>query len=117
MQMLPVRTTGKPFSHVLFRGVVAAALLLIVVLLFFRTSASPEVARITGLHGAVQWTGEGGIVQELDKVGEALHGGTLETQSADAWAEVTYRDGTTVTVNSEQELRDLYADCGDGRGP
>jgi hypothetical protein len=31
--------------------------------------------------------------------------------------DVRLSDGTTVTVNSEQELRDLYADCGDGRGP
>lgn len=104
MKMLPVRRTGKPFSHLLFRGVVAAALLLLVALLFFRTSPSPEVARVTGLHGAVQWTGEGGVVQDLHKVGQVLRGGTLESQSADAWAELTYRDGTTVTVSGRSLL-------------
>ena len=104
MKMLPVRRAGKPYTHLLFRGFVAAALLLVVALLFFRASASPEVARITGLHGAVQWTGEGGVVQDLDRVGEVLRGGTLESPSADTWAELTYRDGTTVTVSGRSLL-------------
>lgn len=115
VRMLPVRRIGKTFSHFLFRGVVAATLLLLLALLFFRTSPSPEVARVTRLHGAVQWTGEGGVVQDLHKAGQVLRGGTMESQSADAWAELTYRDGTTVTVSgrslltfSEQEQKIVH---------
>ena len=104
MKMLPVRRTGKLFGHLLFRGAVAAALLLLVTLLYFTTSTSSEIARVTGLHGAVQWTGEGGVVHELHQVGQVLRGGTLESQSADAWAELTYRDGTTVTVSGRSLL-------------
>ena len=104
MKMLPTRSTRGPVRPLLFRGLAVAALLLLAAFLVFRTSAAPEVARITGLHGAVQWTGAGGIVEPLDTVGEVLRGGTLETQSADAWAELTYRDGTSVTVSGRSLL-------------
>lgn len=104
MKMLPVRGTGKPFSHLLFRGVVAATLLLLVTLLVFRTSSSPEGARVTQLHGAIEWTGEGGVVHDLHKAGLVLRGGTMESQSADAWAELTFHDGTTVTVSGRSLL-------------
>ena len=104
MKMLPVRGTGKSFSHLLFRGVVAATLLLLVALLVFRTSSSPEGARVTQLHGAIEWTGEGGVVQDLHKAGLVLRGGTMESQSADAWAELTFYDGTTVTVSGRSLL-------------
>ena len=104
MQKLPVPGAGKTSRHVLFSGLTAVALLLIAVVLFFRISASPEVARITGLHGAVQWTGEGGVVREVTNVGHVLHGGTLETQSANAWAELKFRDDTTVTVSGRSLL-------------
>ena len=98
MQKLPVTSGSKPFRHVLFAGLSAVVLLPIAVLLFFKISGPPELARVTGLHGAIQWTGEGGVVQELNEVGHVLHGGTLETESADAWADLKFRDGTIVTV-------------------
>ena len=79
MRKLPDSVSTRTRSDYSLRSVVfaAAALLLVTGFLFYRSTIPPEVARVTGLSGPVQWTGEGGRVEEITSVGHVLHGGTL----------------------------------------
>ena len=97
-------------------AVAAAALIALmanVYLLFI--NIKPEIARITQLSGSVQWTGNGGRVVHDIEVGGSLRGGTLESLSADSWATLAFRDGSTLTISgqsmltiSEREQKELY---------
>ncbi|MHC4176481.1 MAG: ankyrin repeat domain-containing protein [Planctomycetota bacterium] len=63
-----------------------------------------QIATITKMNGALQWTGDGGrVVRDLQS-GSSLRGGTLESLSADSWAVLTFRDGSTVTVSGQSML-------------
>lgn len=65
---------------------------------------NPEIARVTGLNGTLQWIGDGGRLERDLKVGTALGGGTLEALSADSWMSVEFRDGTAATVSGPAML-------------
>ncbi len=86
-------------------AVASAAIIALVASVFFlHTSAEPEIARITEFGGSVQWTGDGGrVVCDLE-VGSSLRGGTLESLSADSWAELEFRDGSRVTISGPSAL-------------
>ena len=58
----------------------------------------PVIATVTALDGDVQWTGDGGRVQRELSAGSKLYGGLLETLAHDAWIEITFNDGTEVTI-------------------
>lgn len=80
-----------------------------------RQSSSASIASISGLSGSVLWTGDGGqIVRDL-AIGQELNGGTLEGMAPSSWAELTFHDGSTVTISgksmltfSERQRKELY---------
>lgn len=80
----------------------AAATVLTAVVLWPR--AKPEVARVTGLNGSLQWIGDGGRLERDLKVGTVLGGGTLEALSADSWMSLEFRDGSAVTISGPTML-------------
>lgn len=85
-------------------ALLATTILVLIASPFFQASGDKEMARVTGLRGLVHWTGEGGVVSQLKRQGQVVGGGTLEIRSADAWAELTYFDGTVVTVSGSAAM-------------
>ncbi|MEL6898452.1 MAG: FecR family protein, partial [Planctomycetota bacterium] len=73
--------------------------------------ATPEsIAQITGLRGALIWTGDRGeIVQDIS-VGTQLAGGTIEGLAPDSWFELQFHDGSTVMISGTSLL--TFADLG-----
>ncbi len=77
------------------------------------------VARITGLSGPLRWTGDAGqVVHEL-KVGAPLPGGTIDGLSPEAWFQLEFLDGSTVTISgysmltfSDVAQKELYLKAG-----
>ena len=58
-------------------AVAAAVVVLIAGVYLLRPIAEPEIATITEVNGALQWTGDGGrVVRDLE-AGSSLRGGTL----------------------------------------
>ena len=104
-----IRTAREriPTKH-LAKTLLAIAAVIIVALtasLYFRRpSAEQPIAEITGLSGSLQWTGDGGRVVQNLHTGSVLHGGTLESLSADSWAVLTFRDRSTVTLSGRSTL-------------
>ena len=97
----------------------AAVVALIATVVSLRPKAGPEIVRITELNGSVRWTGDGGRVVPALAVGSSLPGGTLEPLSADSWADLKFRDGSTVTVSgqsvltiSERQQKELHLRAG-----
>jgi ferric-dicitrate binding protein FerR (iron transport regulator) len=80
----------------------AAATLLTTVVLWPR--AKPEIARVTGLNGSLQWIGDGGRLESDLKVGTVLGGGTVEALGANSWMSLEFGDGTTATVSGPAML-------------
>lgn len=72
--------------------------------------SNPAIAQITGLSGALIWTGDRGqIVREIT-VGTELEGGTIEGLAPDSWFELQFRDGSTVMISGASLL--TFADLG-----
>ncbi|MEK6237228.1 MAG: FecR family protein, partial [Planctomycetales bacterium] len=69
-----------------------------------RSGEEPGIATIKGLHGALQWTGDGGQVELNLEKGQPLRGGTLESLSTDSWIEIEFRDGSRVTTSGQSVL-------------
>jgi hypothetical protein len=93
----------------------ATVVALIASVYLLRPNAELEIATITEMNGALQWTGDGGrVIRDLE-AGSSLRGGTLESLSTDSWAVLTFRDGSKVTVSgqsmltiSERKQKELY---------
>jgi ferric-dicitrate binding protein FerR (iron transport regulator) len=83
----------------------SVALLALATTMFFSQPAgAPKIATITGLSGPLLWTGDGGrVVQDLN-VGLGLVGGTIEGMTPDAWFELEFNDGSTVTISGNSML-------------
>jgi len=96
---------GRPRRWLAMSGIAAAvAIALVAGFLLMRPSAEPAIVTITEMNGALQWTGDGGrVVRDFD-AGSSFPGGTLESLSADSWAVLTFRDGSTVTVSGQSTL-------------
>jgi len=69
-----------------------------------RTSAGQPIAKITGLSGPLQWTGDGGQVDFDMRVGAELAGGTVEGLVPGSWFELTFSDGSTATISGNSML-------------
>ncbi len=67
-------------------------------------SADLPIARITGLSGPLQWTGDGGRVAHDLGAGAELSGGTIEGLTPGSWFELTFNDGSTVTISGNSTL-------------
>ncbi|MEA3367381.1 MAG: FecR family protein, partial [Planctomycetota bacterium] len=85
-------------------AVAAAVVVLIAGVYLLRPGREGEIAIITEMNGALEWTGDGGRVVHGLEAGSSLRGGTLESLSADSWAVLTFRDGSTVTVYGRSVL-------------
>ncbi len=85
-------------------AVAAAAVVLIAALVVQWPNTERPIAKITGLSGALQWTGDGGrVLDELD-VGTELAGGTVEGMTPRSWFELEFVDGSTVTISGNSML-------------
>jgi hypothetical protein len=69
-----------------------------------RTSAGQPIAKITGLSGPLQWTGDGGRVDFDMRVGTELAGGTIEGLVPGSWFELTFSDGSIATISGNSML-------------
>ena len=68
------------------------------------------IARITGLSGALIWTGDRGQTVRNIQIGTQLAGGTIEGLAPDSWFELRFHDGSTVTISGTSIL--TFADPG-----
>jgi hypothetical protein len=86
-------------------AVAAAAVIALIASVYFQLpSAEPEIAKITGLSGSLQWTGDGGRVFHDLRVGTKLPGGTIEGMVPGSWFELQFNDGSTVTISGNSTL-------------
>ena len=92
-------------------AVAAAAVVALFASVYFQwPSAEPEIAKITGLSGSLQWTGDGGRVFHDLRVGTKLPGGTIEGMVPGSWFELEFNDGSTVTISGNSTL--TFSDYG-----
>ncbi len=82
----------------------AAVVALIANVYLLRPNAELEIAKITGLSGSLQWTGDGGRVFHDLRVGTELPGGTVEGMAPGSWFELEFNDGSTVTISGNSML-------------
>ena len=86
-------------------AVAAAACVALIASVYFQSpSADLKIAKITGLSGSLQWTGDGGQVFHDLQVGTDLPGGTIEGMVPGAWFELEFNDGSTVTISGNSTL-------------
>ena len=69
-----------------------------------------HIAKITGMSGPLQWTGDGGRVTTKLMVGAELPGGTIEGQSPESWFELMFKDGSRVVIAGQSRL--VFSDLG-----
>jgi len=82
----------------------AACIALIANMYYQRPSDERQIAKITGLSGSLQWTGDGGRVFHDLHVGTELPGGTIEGMVPGSWFELEFNDGSTVTISGNSTL-------------
>ena len=70
----------------------------------------PKIARITGLSGPLQWTGNGGRVFSDLAVGTELSGGTIDGLAPESWFELEFNDGSKIVISGNSML--TYSDLG-----
>ena len=107
--MIEPRSTQAGFRIARWQLVagIAAVLVLLVSVFFLRPDKQEtvtEIAKITGLSGSVLWTGDGGRLAEDLVVGANVSGGTVEGMTPESWVELTFRDGSTVTISGNSML-------------
>lgn len=106
-----------PASSRRFTAMLAAAasiaILLSAALLFLKSQHRGEIATITALDGAIQWTGDGGQVVRNLQVGTKLQGGIIEGIEPLSWFELQFPDGTTVAITGNSTL--TFSDLGQKR--
>lgn len=73
-------------------------------------ASETSIARITGLSGALMWTGDRGQIVRDITVGTELAGGTIEGLAPDSWFELQFHDGSTVMISGTSLL--TFADLG-----
>ena len=61
--------------------------------------ADSSIARITGLSGALIWTGDRGQIMRDISIGTELAGGTIEGMAPDSWLELQFNDKSTVMIS------------------
>ena len=105
-------TPSRPFGAVL---AIAASIVILLSagLLFHKFQHRGDIATITALDGAIQWTGDGGRVVRDLTVGTKLQGGIIEGIEPLAWFELQFADGTTVAITGNSTL--TFSDLGQKR--
>ena len=96
------------------RALLTIAALIVVALtvhLYFqRPAAAPRIAKITGMGGSLQWTGDGGRVSQDLAIGAELAGSTVEGMTPASWLALQFDDGSTVTISGTSTL--TFSDYG-----
>ena len=116
MQRLPQRSFRRgtmargPLAKWPFAVATAVVIVLSVSLYRLRPTAERAVAKVAGLNGSLQWTGDGGLVFHDLSVGTQLPGGTVEGMTPGSWFELEFIDGSTVTISGNSTL--TFSDCG-----
>lgn len=82
----------------------AAVVGLIASIALLRQKAEHKIAKISGLSGSLQYTGDGGSVFHDLHVGAELSGGTVEGMAADSWFELEFNDGSTAAISGHSML-------------
>lgn len=100
-----IRFAGWPWAVA-----AAAVITLIASVYLLRPGDELEIAKITGLNGSLQWTGDGGRVFHDLRVGTELPGGTIEGMTPGSWFELEFNDGSTVTISGNSTL--TFSDYG-----
>ena len=104
MPMHEAQNVGRSWQNYAVASLAAAFVALLACVFIFWPARPDVIATVTGKAGAVLWTGDGGeVIHDLD-AGDSISGGTLETLAADAWAEVSFTDGTTVAVSGNSAI-------------
>lgn len=93
-------------------AVVAAVLFIAVgsMMMMMQPEANRSIASITGLSGPILWTGDGGRVVSNLQEDVKLNGGTLEGMAPNSWVELTFHDGSTITMAGKSMLTFSEAD-------
>ena len=76
----------------------AAAVMVLAVIWFIGNQLPKTIATISNISGPAYWTGDEGRVIDHLEYGMPLSGGTLESTSPQSWLEVTFTDGSVVTL-------------------
>ncbi|UCC99393.1 MAG: FecR domain-containing protein [Phycisphaerales bacterium] len=98
-------TTARIYLARWSAAVAAVAVVALAASLYFqRPSTERRIAKITGLSGSLQWTGDGGRVFHDLRVGTELPGGTIEGMVPGSWFELEFNDGSTVTISGNSTL-------------
>ena len=99
----------------LWAGLAAAAALIVATWLFLwpKNSDINNFARIVEVGGgSLRWTGDGGEVTDTLTKGLPLSGGTLESLSANSWAEIALEDGSRMSLFGQSAMTISQSDEG-----
>jgi len=116
MQHLPQRSSRRgamaraPLAKWPFAVAAAAVIALSASLYFLRPASERPIAKVAGLNGSLQWTGDGGRVFYDLSVGTQLPGGTIEGMTPGSWFELEFNDGSSVTISGNSAL--TFSDYG-----
>jgi hypothetical protein len=94
----------KRFTRRSWAAAAAAVIVLAASLYFMRPISERPIAKVNGLNGSLQWTGNGGRVFHNLRVGTNLPGGTIEGMVPGSWFELEFNDGSTVTISGNSTL-------------
>ena len=104
----------RPSAASLVPWSVAAVAIVALAGFVFRGSATdPTIAKVTGLDGALVWTGDGGRVVRDVTVDMELPGGTIEGMTPDSWFELEFLDGSKAVIVGNSTL--TFSDDGQKR--
>ncbi len=101
---LGARTATITFSRALL-AIAAVIIVMLTVSVYFQQPGSERrIAKITGLSGPLQWTGDGGRVSCNLSLGAELPGGTVEGMVPSSWFELQFNDGSIATISGNSTL-------------
>ena len=102
--MVAERTATIRFNRILL-AIAASIIVALTASLYLQwSSVEQPIAKISGLSGPLQWTGDGGQVFYDLSVGVELAGGTVEGMTPGSWLELMFNDGSTVTISGNSTL-------------
>jgi ferric-dicitrate binding protein FerR (iron transport regulator) len=100
----PKRRPAVAFSRTLLAAAATIIIALAAGLFLQLKRLERPIARITGLSGSFQWTGDGGRVSHNLESGAELSAGTIEGMLPGSWFELAFTDGSTVTIFGSSTL-------------
>lgn len=74
------------------------------------TFSGPAIVTVSQMDGDASWYGEDGRLVEISKPSVELPAGSLMLDNEESWIEISFRDGTRLTLRGPSELN--YSDDG-----